>query len=158
MIEPMKAVLADKPFSDPNWIFERKLDGIRCLATRDASGVQLVSQYAPNIDRISVTPLVASTGALSVATTSTTRCVAGKVVLTTTAKNTGSSPVDIVMTSAFGTKTFTAVAPGKNATGAFTTRQVSLAAGSVTVDSTGTVDGATLTDQQKPAYAAASCR
>ena len=28
----MKAVLADKPFSDPDWIFERKLDGIRCLA------------------------------------------------------------------------------------------------------------------------------
>ena len=27
MIEPMKAVLADKPFSDPDWIFERKLDG-----------------------------------------------------------------------------------------------------------------------------------
>jgi DNA ligase D-like protein (predicted ligase) len=44
VIEPMKAVLADKPFSDPDWIFERKLDGIRCLATRDASGVQLVSR------------------------------------------------------------------------------------------------------------------
>jgi bifunctional non-homologous end joining protein LigD len=44
VIEPMKAVLADKPFSDPNWIFERKLDGIRCLATRDGSGVQLVSR------------------------------------------------------------------------------------------------------------------
>jgi DNA ligase D-like protein (predicted ligase) len=40
----MKAVLADTPFSDPNWIFERKLDGIRCLATRDASGVRLVSR------------------------------------------------------------------------------------------------------------------
>jgi bifunctional non-homologous end joining protein LigD len=44
VIEPMKAVLADRPFSDPNWIFERKLDGIRCLATRDASGVRLVSR------------------------------------------------------------------------------------------------------------------
>ena len=44
MIEPMKAVLADTPFSDPDWIFERKLDGIRCLATRDASGVKLVSR------------------------------------------------------------------------------------------------------------------
>jgi bifunctional non-homologous end joining protein LigD len=44
VIEPMKAVLSDKPFSDPNWIFERKLDGIRCLATRDASGVRLVSR------------------------------------------------------------------------------------------------------------------
>jgi bifunctional non-homologous end joining protein LigD len=44
VIEPMKAVLADKPFSDPNWIFERKLDGIRCLAIRDASGVTLMSR------------------------------------------------------------------------------------------------------------------
>ena len=44
MIEPMKAVLADTPFSDPDWIFERKLDGIRCLATRDGSGVRLVSR------------------------------------------------------------------------------------------------------------------
>ncbi len=46
MIEPMKAVLADKPFSDANWIFERKLDGIRCLAIRDASGVRLMSRTA----------------------------------------------------------------------------------------------------------------
>ena len=44
MIEPMKAVLADKPFSDPDWIFERKLDGIRCLAIKDESGVRLMSR------------------------------------------------------------------------------------------------------------------
>jgi DNA ligase D-like protein (predicted ligase) len=37
-------VLADKPFSDPDWIFERKLDGIRCLAIKDASGVRLMSR------------------------------------------------------------------------------------------------------------------
>ena len=44
MIEPMKAVLADKPFSDPDWLFERKLDGIRCLAIKDSSGVRLMSR------------------------------------------------------------------------------------------------------------------
>jgi bifunctional non-homologous end joining protein LigD len=42
--EAMKAVLTDEPFSDPNWIFERKLDGIRCLAHRDRSGVRLLSR------------------------------------------------------------------------------------------------------------------
>jgi bifunctional non-homologous end joining protein LigD len=42
----MKAVLSDKPFSDPDWIFERKLDGIRCIAIRDASGVSLMSRTA----------------------------------------------------------------------------------------------------------------
>jgi bifunctional non-homologous end joining protein LigD len=31
-MEPIKAVLTDERFSDPGWIFERKLDGIRCLA------------------------------------------------------------------------------------------------------------------------------
>ena len=46
MIEPMKAVLSDEPFSDPAWIFERKLDGIRCLAIRDAGGVALMSRTA----------------------------------------------------------------------------------------------------------------
>jgi bifunctional non-homologous end joining protein LigD len=41
----MKAVLTDEPFDDPNWIFERKLDGIRCMAHRDDGGrVRLISR------------------------------------------------------------------------------------------------------------------
>jgi len=40
----MKAVLTDKPFSDPNWIYERKLDGIRCLACRRDGNVRLSSR------------------------------------------------------------------------------------------------------------------
>jgi DNA ligase D-like protein (predicted ligase) len=46
VIDPMKAVLSDEPFSDPGWIFERKLDGIRCLAIRDGDGVALMSRTA----------------------------------------------------------------------------------------------------------------
>jgi DNA ligase D-like protein (predicted ligase) len=46
VIEPMKAVLSDQPFSDPDWIFERKLDGIRCIAIKDDSGVSLMSRTA----------------------------------------------------------------------------------------------------------------
>jgi bifunctional non-homologous end joining protein LigD len=42
----MKAVLSDQPFSDPDWIFERKLDGIRCIGIKDASGVSLMSRTA----------------------------------------------------------------------------------------------------------------
>ena len=41
---PMKAVLTDRRFSDPSWIFERKLDGIRCVAIRDGSSVRLLSR------------------------------------------------------------------------------------------------------------------
>jgi bifunctional non-homologous end joining protein LigD len=40
----MKAVLTDERFSDPSWIFERKLDGIRCIAVRDGGPVKLWSR------------------------------------------------------------------------------------------------------------------
>jgi len=40
----MKAVLTDERFSDPGWIFERKLDGIRCLAFKAEQRVRLRSR------------------------------------------------------------------------------------------------------------------
>jgi len=40
----MKAVLTDERFSDPGWIYERKLDGIRCIAIRDGGKVKLLSR------------------------------------------------------------------------------------------------------------------
>jgi DNA ligase D-like protein (predicted ligase) len=40
----MKAVLSDRPFSDPNWVFERKLDGERCGALRRSGRVRLLSR------------------------------------------------------------------------------------------------------------------
>src|ERR1700733_336869 len=40
----MKAMLTDERFSDPNWIFERKLDGIRCIAIRSGEAVKLLSR------------------------------------------------------------------------------------------------------------------
>ena len=42
--DAMKAMLSREAFSDPHWIFERKLDGIRCVATRDGEQVQLRSR------------------------------------------------------------------------------------------------------------------
>jgi bifunctional non-homologous end joining protein LigD len=43
-VEPMKAVLTDQPFSDPGWIYERKLDGIRCIAIKADQRVRLLSR------------------------------------------------------------------------------------------------------------------
>jgi DNA ligase D-like protein (predicted ligase) len=40
----MKAVLSDQPFDDPDWIFERKLDGIRCGVVRRDGAVTLISR------------------------------------------------------------------------------------------------------------------
>jgi DNA ligase D-like protein (predicted ligase) len=49
-VAPMKAVLTDLRFSDPAWIFERKLDGIRCIAHKDATGVRLMSRNDLSLD------------------------------------------------------------------------------------------------------------
>jgi bifunctional non-homologous end joining protein LigD len=46
----MKAVLSGEPFSDPDWVFERKLDGVRCIAHRDPSGVRLLSRTDRNMN------------------------------------------------------------------------------------------------------------
>ena len=43
-LQAMKAVLTDERFSDPEWIFERKLDGIRCLAFKGDGEVRLRSR------------------------------------------------------------------------------------------------------------------
>ena len=40
----MKAMLTDERFSDPGWIFERKLDGIRCIAIRDGERLRMLSR------------------------------------------------------------------------------------------------------------------
>jgi bifunctional non-homologous end joining protein LigD len=40
----MTAVLTDERFDDPNWIYERKLDGIRCIAIRDGDRLRLLSR------------------------------------------------------------------------------------------------------------------
>ena len=42
--EPELATLTRERFSDPGWIFERKLDGERCLAFREGPGVRLMTR------------------------------------------------------------------------------------------------------------------
>src|SRR5882724_4020624 len=52
-VEPMLATLANRPFSDPNWLFEIKWDGIRALARiengalalRSRTGVDIAKRY-----------------------------------------------------------------------------------------------------------------
>ncbi len=43
-VEPMLATLVDTAPSDPGWVYERKLDGQRCLAFADGDGIRLLSR------------------------------------------------------------------------------------------------------------------
>jgi hypothetical protein len=45
-IEPMAATLTQERFSGPEWIFERKFDGIRLLAFKQGDEVRLFSGIA----------------------------------------------------------------------------------------------------------------
>jgi bifunctional non-homologous end joining protein LigD len=43
-VEPMAATLTEERFTGPEWIFERKLDGIRLLAFKQGADVRLLSR------------------------------------------------------------------------------------------------------------------
>jgi ATP-dependent DNA ligase len=43
-LDPQLATLTQDRFSDPAWIFERKLDGERCLAFRDGLRLRLMTR------------------------------------------------------------------------------------------------------------------
>lgn len=47
---PMLATLTERRFSDPDWIFERKFDGVRCLAFRDGDRLRLLSRSRQRLD------------------------------------------------------------------------------------------------------------
>ena len=49
-LSPSLATLTDDRFSDPDWIFERKLDGVRCLAFRDGRRVRLLSRNRQSLN------------------------------------------------------------------------------------------------------------
>ena len=55
--QPMLATLTRDYFSDPEWVFEPKLDGIRCIAFKKGSSVKLLSRN--KLDRTHSFPKVA---------------------------------------------------------------------------------------------------
>ncbi|MEA3402377.1 MAG: non-homologous end-joining DNA ligase [Armatimonadota bacterium] len=49
-MDPMLATLSHEHFSDPDWLFERKLDGERVIAYRDGDDVRLMSRNRKRIN------------------------------------------------------------------------------------------------------------
>lgn len=95
--------------------------------------------------------------ALDVSVVTASRCVAGKSLLTVQASNHESMPVALAVSSTFGTKSIAAVAPGKSVAQAFTTRQTSVPAGTVSALATATVDGEVVAVSINAPYTAHSC-
>lgn len=49
-VSPMLATLTAAPFTDPAWLFERKLDGVRAVVVRDGTGPALWSRTQKRMD------------------------------------------------------------------------------------------------------------
>lgn len=94
---------------------------------------------------------------LDVTVTATSRCVAGKSVLTLQSSNREEVPVALALSSTFGTKAVAALAPGKSVSHAFTTRQVTVPAGTASAQATATLNGEVVTVSVDAPYAAHSC-
>ncbi|GAA0433712.1 hypothetical protein Acor_07930 [Acrocarpospora corrugata] len=94
---------------------------------------------------------------IPVTVTVTPRCIAGKAYLGVQAHNDHESAAAITVETAYGERAFPGVAPGANAYQSFATRAASVAAGSVTVRATGTVDGEEITTVYPVSHPALSC-
>ncbi|KZX20924.1 glycoside hydrolase family 43 protein [Rathayibacter tanaceti] len=80
---------------------------------------------------VTVTATVVVT-APSATLTASTRCIAGKAVITGVVRNTGTTPLAVVIRSPFGASPTLIAAPGGSASAAFTTRRASIPADSLT--------------------------
>lgn len=91
---------------------------------------------------------------LDVGVSASTRVIAGKAYVIATAKNNDDVAVDLVFTSAYGSKTVKGVEPGKTVSASFNSRQSSVPAGKVTITESATVGGVLVTETSEASYAA----
>ncbi|MEV8271824.1 alpha-L-fucosidase [Microbacterium sp. NPDC077184] len=89
--------------------------------------------------------------------TASTRCLAGKVLLAVTVRNTGDSPYGVEIRTSFGKKTVTSLAPDKATSVAFTTRAASASGGDVDVTVRGILDGQERESEVSVPFAPHSC-
>lgn len=121
------------------------------------AGTFTVSGVAQDASRMPVQVTVTVQSSLKVSATATSRCVAGKVVLTVVGRNGDTVPMDVSISTPEGVKTIAGVKPGASGSAAFTVRSTQLAAGEATVTGTATVGGKTVTATATAPYSARSC-
>lgn len=95
--------------------------------------------------------------ALELTGTVTARCVAGKAILVVKATNGSDVPIDVVMQSAYGSKTVRGLGAGKSSSATFTTRAASVPAGVVNLLGSADVDGEPVSVTTAAAYDAVTC-
>ncbi|RKS93110.1 Ig-like protein group 4 [Microbacterium sp. AG790] len=116
-------------------------------------GTFTVRGVAQDDSRMPVEATVTVTSVVQVTVSTTSRCVAGAVVLVVTAANEDGAPATVSVTTPYGARTI-ALAPGTTASSAFSTRLGSMPAGNVSAAVTREGSNSTL----EVGYAAQRCR
>lgn len=104
---------------------------------------------------VSSVPVVAPPATAPWAVAASARCMGGKATLAVSVRNTGTVPMDIQVSTRYGSKAFTAVTPGKSATASFNSRLAQIPEGAVTV--AGTPAGGPAVTSTTP-YTGLSCQ
>ncbi|WP_278235704.1 CBM35 domain-containing protein [Isoptericola sp. AK164] len=119
---------------------------------------------APNIDRLSLSPLTLGTtvddGAqdgLALEASVQQRCLGGNGFVAVRAVNGEDVPMDVELSTAYGSRTVTDVDPGGNAYRSFPARTGSVPAGEATVTGTATIDGEEVSATEQVPYDAFDC-
>lgn len=121
------------------------------IHSQDAAGNQEVTQTVE-------LPPVVTAPEVEFTAEAENRCVIGRAVTAVRVLNEGDSPLDVTISTPYGTRSFDGVAPGGTAFPAFTTRQAQIPAGSATVEVAAVVDGEEVTQALEVPYEAFSCR
>lgn len=95
-----------------------------------------------------------TTPVLEIESSAVTRMIAGKAYVIATVKNTDDVAVDLVFTSAYGSKTVTGVQPGKSVSASFSSRAATVPAGQVLIKATAVVGGQEVTVERTADYRA----
>ncbi|MGN7970797.1 family 16 glycoside hydrolase [Microbacterium sp. 22296] len=112
----------------------------------------------PVISWLAVADVTPPEPELDVTVVMSTRCVAGKVVVTATVANNESVPAAVTVTTPWGKKDFGSLDPAKKASAAFSTRATSIPAQEVTMTAGAEIDGQKVQIAKEVDVAAASCR
>src|SRR5690606_13986194 len=113
-------------------------------------------EFAPGNETVTVTVTVEPAEGVDVSATADTRCVVRRVAQAVQVTNGEDVPVEVTITSEYGTRTAT-LQPGRTASYAFSTRQAQVAAGSVEIVARATVDGTAVSDSVTVTHEARTC-
>ncbi len=113
---------------------KQDLSGLR----KEGDKVEVMGTLVNSSATRAVATITATAPPVSVTTSVSPRCVAGKVVVAVSLKNTGSRTTDVTVDTAWGQRTATGLAAGKSVSYSFSTRSASITAGSVTTTASGT--------------------